>query len=212
MEEYKKQLVEVAKIAYDKGIVNAYEGNLSIKVNDLILITPSGVCKGVLTKDMISVIDFDGNIIEGSYKQSSEYKLHVMSYIKRPDIKAVIHAHAPYTTAYAVANKAIETKAYPEMIMFFGRIPLAEYGTPSTDEIFRGVDKYLHRHDAVLLANHGILVVGDCIHSTFYKLEAAESIARVLMLAESLGGAKDLSDENLERLEMIKARNKKEKT
>ncbi len=212
MEEYKKHLVEVSRNAYDKGLVNAYEGNLSIRVNDMILITPSGVCKGVLEKEMISVIDFRGNIIEGRCKPSSEYRLHVLSYLKRPDIKAVIHAHAPYTTAYAVANKAIETKAYPEMIMFFGSIPLAEYGTPSTDEIFRGVDKYLPDHDAILLANHGILVVGDSIHHTFYKLEAAESIARVLMLAESLGGAKNLSEENLERLEIIKTRNVKEKT
>ncbi|MDP4180752.1 MAG: class II aldolase/adducin family protein [Bacillota bacterium] len=207
LDEMKSQLVEVAKLAYKKGMVNTYEGNLSVRKGDFICITPSGVSKGLLNEDMISVIDLDGRIIEGSCKPSSEWRLHALSYINRTDINAVIHAHSPYTTAYAIANKAIETKAYPEMIVFFDKIPLADYGTQATDEIFDGVKKYIPDHDAILLANHGIITIGKDIYDTFYRLEAAESIAKALILSEFLGGGKDLPQAKIDELYEIR-RNK----
>ena len=196
----KGQLVEVAKLAYNKGIVNAYEGNLSLRNGDRVYITPSGVSKGLLDEDMVVVTDLSGNILEGKLKPSSEIRLHLFSYRRRPDIGGVVHAHAPYTTAYAVANRPIETKAYPEMIMFFDKIPLADYGTPGTDEIFQGVEKYIENYDAILLANHGIMTVGKSVADAFFKLEAAESIARVLALAKILGGEKDLPASKLQEL------------
>lgn len=196
----KGQLIEVARLAYNKGIVNAYEGNLSLRNGDRVYITPSGVSKGLLDEDMVVVTDLKGNILEGTLKPSSEIRLHLFSYRRRPDIGGVVHAHAPYTTAYAVANRPIETKAYPEMIMLFDKIPLADYGTPSTDEIFQGVEKYIENYDAILLANHGIMTAGKSVADAFFKLEAAESIARVLTLAKILGGEKDLPARKLQEL------------
>lgn len=199
-DKFKQQLVEVAKLAYSKSLVNAHEGNLSIRVNDRVYITPSGVCKGFLDEDMIAVTDLNGRVLGGTHKPSSEIRLHLLTYAERPDIGAVVHSHAPYTTSYAVANKPIETKAYPEMIVFFGKIPLADYGTQSSDEIFRGVRKYIPDHDVVLLANHGVMTVGRDIYDAFFKLEAAESIAKVLTLSNILGGEKELPPEKLEEL------------
>ncbi|HEY9060120.1 MAG TPA: class II aldolase/adducin family protein [Pseudobacteroides sp.] len=209
LEQVKTQLIEVTRMAYDKGMVNTYEGNISIRNGNYICITPSCFPKCLLSEETIPVIDLDGNVIEGSLKPSSEWKLHTLSYIERSDVNGIIHSHSPYTTAYAVANKPIETKAYPEMIVLFDRIPLAAYGTQSTDAIFTGVGEYIKDYDVILLANHGVLSLGKDVYNAFYKLEAAESTARVLILSEILGGGKALPEEKLDELYKIRKRNSK---
>ena len=203
-EQIRKQIVEVSRLLYDKGMVNAYEGNVSILADNRLYITPSTTCKGFLTEDLIVVTDIYGNIIEGRRKPSSEIKLHLAAYRKRADIKAVVHAHSPYATAYALANKPIESRAYPEMIMLFDRVPLAVYGTPSTDEVYCGMDEHISNHDVILLANHGIIAVGSNVYDAFFKLEAAESIAKVLTFARLVGGEKELPSHKLEELYEIR--------
>lgn len=153
-----------------------------------------------MTEDMIVVTDINGNVLEGMYKPSSEIKLHLAAYKLRSDVKAVIHAHPPYSTAYAVANKPIETKGYTEMITFFGKIPLAKYGQPSTEQISVGIEEFIDNYDIILLANHGIITVGNDIYNAFFKLEAAESMAKTLLLTKLLGGEKELPESELERL------------
>lgn len=196
----RKRIVEVSKLMYDKGLVNPYEGNVSVLHEEKVYITPGGIYKGCLSEDMIVVTDLNGNILEGMYKPSSEIKLHLAAYKNRRDIKSVVHAHPPYATAYAVANKPIETKAYTEMIAIFGKIPLAKYGTPSTDEISVGIEEYIGMYDIILLANHGIVTVGTDINNAFFKLEAAESMAKTLLLTKMLGGEKELPENELEKL------------
>ncbi|MEN2776782.1 class II aldolase/adducin family protein [Acetivibrio clariflavus] len=200
MAELVKKILEISKLMYDKGFVNPYEGNISILDGEQIYITPAGVCKGFLTEDMIVVTDINGNVLEGMYKPSSEIKLHLAAYKLRSDVKAVIHAHPPYSTAYAVANKPIETKGYTEMITFFGKIPLAKYGQPSTEQISVGIEEFIDNYDIILLANHGIITVGNDIYNAFFKLEAAESMAKTLLLTKLLGGEKELPESELERL------------
>lgn len=196
----KKQLVEVAGMMYDRRLVNAFEGNLSIREGERIYITPSAVCKGMLTEDMVMVTDPDGRILEGTRKLSTETKLHLGAYSIRKDIGAVIHTHSPYATAFAVANQPLETKGYAEMMMLFKKIPLAAYGMPSSDEVFDGVKEYLAGYDVVLLANHGIMAVGRDAYDAFFKIEAAETIAKVLYLARQLGGEKALPEERQDEL------------
>lgn len=200
MAELVKKILEISKLMYDKGFVNPYEGNISILDGEQIYITPAGVWKGFLTEDMIVVTDINGNVLEGMYKPSSEIKLHLAAYKLRSDVKAVIHAHPPYSTAYAVANKPIETKGYTEMITFFGKIPLAKYGQPSTEQISVGIEEFIDNYDIILLANHGIITVGNDIYNAFFKLEAAESMAKTLLLTKLLGGEKELPESELERL------------
>lgn len=205
----KKEILQVSKLMYDKGMVNAYEGNVSILDDDKVYITPSGICKGFLTEEMIVVTDMDGNIIEGTCKPSSEIKLHLAAYRARKDIRSVVHAHPPYSTAYAIANKPIETKAYAEVIMFYGRIPLAHYGKPSGDEIFDGVKELINDYDIILLANHGVMSVSQNIFDAFFKLEAAESIAKTLILAKIIGGEKDLPEDKIKELYSIREKVRK---
>ncbi len=196
----KSSIVEVSRLLYSKNLATAFEGNISVIEDNKIYITPSGICKGFVTEEMLVVMDLDGNVLEGDYKPSSEAKMHFAAYRNRPDIKAVVHAHPPYATAFALANKPIETKAYPEMIVLFGKIPLAAYGTPSTDEIYYGMEQPIKEYDIILLANHGVIAVGSDVYNAFFKLESAEGIAKVLTLAGQLGGARELPPNKLEEL------------
>lgn len=175
----REQIVKVSKLMYERAMANAFEGNVSVRDDNSIYITPSRICKGFLNEDMIVKTDMNGNVLEGMYKPSSEIKLHLAAYRERKDIWSVVHAHPPYATAYAVANKPIETKAYAEMLMLFGRIPVSKYGTPATDEIYYGMEEYLRDHDVILLANHGIVAVGRDCFDAFYKMEAVETMAKL---------------------------------
>lgn len=206
----REQIVKVSKLMYERDMANAFEGNVSVRDDNSIYITPSRICKGFLNEDMIVKTDMNGNVLEGMYKPSSEIKLHLAVYRERSDIWSVVHAHPPYATAYAVANKPIETKAYSEMLMLFGKVPVAEYGTPTTDEIYYGIQEYLTDHDVILLANHGIVAVGRDSFDAFYKMEAAETMAKTLILAKVLGGENQIPDNKLKELYELRERFKNE--
>lgn len=208
MNQQVQDILQLSRLMYEKGMVNAFEGNLSVKTVEGLIITPSQICKGFLTEEMLVETDRQGRVIKGSRKPSSEILVHLEAYSIRSDIGAVIHAHTPYATAFAVANKPLETKAYPEMIALYGEIPLVKYGTPSTPGICADLKNHLCDHDVVLLANHGIVAVGKDLYDAYYKLESAESIAKVLLLTRILGGEHDLPPEEVERLRDMRIKNK----
>jgi L-fuculose-phosphate aldolase len=199
-EDLKQIIVDIARTMDQKNLVNTYEGNLSIKHDGKILITPSGRSKASLTTDMIAVIDGSGEQIEGKLKYSSEFLLHAAAYRLRKDAGAAIHSHAPYLTSYALNNQPIESNAYPEMINLFGRIPVVPYGTPGTDEIAAEMGPHIEMSKVVLLANHGVLAVGTDLYDAFNLTQAAESIAYILTLAHNLGHVKDLTLEQVARV------------
>jgi L-fuculose-phosphate aldolase len=196
----KKELVEICKLMDQKGFVNAYDGNLSVKQDNLIYITPSGKSKLTLTQDMIAVIDENGNQIEGDYKPSSELTMHTNAYKVRDSIGAVIHAHSPYLTAHAICNKPVESKAFCEMIAIFKKINVAPYGRPGTEKIFKHVPEFLKTENIVLLANHGVLAVGKDIESAFNTIEVAETITKTLTIAKSIGTEDDLDKDEYDFL------------
>lgn len=197
---YKKEIIYYSKLLYEKGMVNAYEGNLSIKDHNKIYITPSQKCKGLLIEDMIMTIDQAGHVLDGRLKISSEVGLHLEVYRLSKKYKAVIHAHSPYATAFAIANKAIESKAYPEMIALYKKVPVIKYGTPSTPAIYEDLKNYIDDYQVVLLENHGIVSYGETIEEAYYKLESIESIAKVLLLNMQLGGPSNLPDYEIKKL------------
>ena len=154
----------------------------------------NGTILKVNTKD--NILKCTGRKIQDFFRNKNAH----CGYRSRPDIESVIHAHPPYATAFAVDNKPIETRAYPEMILLFKKIPLADYGTPSTDEIFYGIEEYVQDYDIILLANHGVIAFGNYAYDAFFKMESAEGIAKVLAIAAQLGGEKELPQNKLEEL------------
>jgi L-fuculose-phosphate aldolase len=191
-----KDILTVCKRLDQKGLVNAYEGNISVCKDGLIYITPAGKNKAFLDEEMICVLEV-GSLkqVGGIFLPSSELLLHTNSFQTRKDIGAVIHAHPPYLTAFALAHRPVETKAYPEMMGNFKKIPVAPYGRPGTPDIFEPARELIKKYNGVLLANHGVLVVGKDVYDAMNKAEAMEAIARVLSLTEQIGKPVDLADD-----------------
>lgn len=203
--EIKKEICEIGKRIYNKGFVAANDGNITVKVNDNeFWATPTGVSKGYMTPDMLIKVDRDGRVLEGTWKPSSELKMHLRVYKERPDAGAVVHAHPPTATGFAIARIPLDQYIMPEAIISLGTVPIAEYGTPSTDEIPDAVSKYLQDHDAILLENHGALTVGTDLLNAYFKMETLEFYAKLSLIARQLGGAQELSGEQVEKLMEIR--------
>lgn len=197
----KEDIVEVGRRIYNRGFVAANNGNISVRTgDDEILTTPTGVSKGFMTPDMIIKVDLAGNKLEGEMEPSSELKLHLDIYRQRPDVRAVLHAHPPVATAFAVAGIPLDRPVLPEIVISLGAIPIAKYATPSTEELAVNVRPYVKKHDAVLLENHGALTVGHDLYNALYKMEKIEHFAQVILYARLLGGERELPPGEVEKL------------
>ena len=201
--EIKKQICEIGKRIYDKGMVAANDGNISVKISEnTFLCTPTGVSKGFMTPDYICKVDAEGKVIQANpgFKPSSEIKMHMRVYKERPDVNSVVHAHPLYATGFAIAGIPLTQPIMPEAVIALGCVPIAEYGTPSTDEIPNAVAKYLQNYDAVLLENHGALTFSDSLLNAYHKMESVEFYARLLYISKQLGGPKELSSDQIDKL------------
>ena len=200
-------IVEAGRRLYQKGMVAANDGNLSCRLEEgLILITPTGVCKGDLDPDQLLVVDAEGRVVRGSLRPTSEMKMHLAVYRNRPDVEAVVHAHPPRATAFAVARIPMDRVSLPEVVFSLGRIALAEYGTPSTDEIPDSIQRHIPTCDAILLSNHGALTVGTSVMDAYFKMETLEHFADISLSARLLGGAVYLDEEQEAALYEVRAR------
>lgn len=186
--DYKNELIQIAKLAEQKGFVNAHEGNISLidRLTGQIYITPSGTRKLSLTEDQIAVVDRDGNQIEGCKKRSSEIKLHLAVYEMRPDCNGAVHSHCPYLTAYAMCGMSIEANCHEEFLMTRD-IPCIPFGRTGTEEIFRGLKDVIGDHDLILLSNHGVLCIGRTLAGAFMILEALENTVKSYTIAMQIG-------------------------
>lgn len=205
--EIKKQICEIGKRIYDKGMVASNDGNISVKLNDNeFLCTPTGVSKGFMTPEYICKVDAEGKVIQANpgFRPSSEIKMHMRVYKNRPDVNSVVHAHPLYATGFAIAGIPLTQPIMPEAVISLGCVPIAEYGTPSTEEIPDAVEKYLQSFDAVLLENHGALAFADNLLNAYHKMESVEFYARLLYISKQLGGPKELSKAQVERLYEIR--------
>jgi len=205
----REQIVKVAKLMYEKGMVNAFAGNLSVRDGNNVYITPSGICKGFLKEDMIVKTDMNGNILEGMYKPSSEIKLHLEAYKKRKDIYSVVHAILLIPLRTRLPTNLLNQKRVLKWLFFLERY-LLQHTYPSTDEIFSGVEEYINEYDVILLANHGIVSFGRDVFDAYFKLEAAEDIAKTLILSRLLGGEKDLPENKLKELDDMRKKRRTE--
>ena len=190
LDELKKEIIYFGKLAGEKNFTPGYSGNFSARYGDKILITSSGSANGYLSEDELVVMDFDGNLAEGNKKPSSEKMLHAEFYRQRPDINYIIHVHSPFLSTFACMHIALDEPIMAENVFYFGQIPLAEYGLPSSMDLVEKTSKYFKEYDAVLMANHGFIVGGKTIKDAFLKLELAESYAQVVFNTKVMGQPK----------------------
>lgn len=187
--EAKKAIIEVGKRMYNKGFVAANDGNISCKVaQNAVWATPTGVSKGYMTPDMLVKMDLTGKVLMGSYKPSSEMKMHLRVYQENPDVRAVTHAHPPVATSFAIAGISLDKAILPEAVIQLGSVPIAHYATPGSQEVPDSIAPYCKSHNAVLLANHGALSWGKDVFEAFFRLESIEYYATILMYTGSIIG------------------------
>ena len=199
--QIKQDIVEIGRRIWMRGYVAANDGNISVRMGpDEFLCTPTGVSKGFMTPEMIIKVNGSGELLGGNFRPSSEIKMHLGVYRDRPDVNAVVHAHPPISTAFAVAGIPLTKAVLPEVVISLGGIPLTEYGTPSTDEIPKAIAKYLQEYDAFLLENHGALTVGSDVFNAYFKMETMEHFATISLAARQLGGEKEFTPEQVDRL------------
>lgn len=205
--EIREQICEVGRRVWLKGWVAANDGNISMRLGENeVIATPTGVSKGFMSPDMLIKTDLNGKVISGYLNPSSELKIHLEAYKQRPDVKAFVHAHPPFSTGFAVANLPLNFKTLPEIIISLGSIPLAKYGTPSTVELSDSISELVKCHDAILLANHGAIALGKDVMNAYYKMESVEHFALISITAHQLGGMKAIPEPEVRKLEEVRER------
>lgn len=197
---YKKEIVRIGKTLHQKNFVASNDGNLSIRKDNKIFITPTCVSKGFLSVDHIVEVDLEGNILKGTRKPTSEILMHLTVYKNRPDINAVCHAHPIYATAFASIGKALDKQILPEVIISLDKIPLVKYATPGTEALSKKLLPFIKKYDAMLLENHGVLSMGADLLSAYFKLETVEHFAQICFVANQIGKLNTLSEKEIQKL------------
>jgi L-fuculose-phosphate aldolase len=194
-----------------RGLIAGQDGNLSVRLSPTrALVTPSGLLKALLAPGDMVEVDLSGRKLRGRRNPTTELDLHLRILRRRPDVGAVVHAHPPTATGFAVAGEGFDKFVLPEIILLFGRVPLVPYGTPGTAELGDRVEPYIDRHDGLLLANHGAVTVGPTLDTAWIRMESLEQAARIVLTARALGRVTELTNDAAARLEAGRARTRRE--
>src|SRR5256885_6780491 len=203
--QLRADIVEVGRRMYARGYTASNDGNISVRLDaGRLLMTPKSVCKGFMTPEMMCITDLEGQKIQGDRDPSSEALMHLEVYRQRADVNAVVHAHPPIATGFAVAGIPLDRPVLAEVLTTLGSVPIAEYATPSTRELPEAVRKYIKADDGMLLANHGALTVGSDLFSAYYKMETIEHFARISLVARLLGRENLIAREEVARLQGLR--------
>lgn len=192
----KKTIIDIGQRMYVRNFVAANDGNISVRTGDNeVWATPTGVSKGYMKKKMLVKVDLDGNVLEGTYKPSSELKMHLRAYRENADIKAVCHAHPPICTCFAIAGIPLDVPVLAEAVITLGDVPVAPYAELGSREVPEVIAPYCHTHNGVLLANHGAVTWAEDAYAAYYRLESMEYYANILLITEKILGRQNRLDE-----------------
>jgi len=200
-------MIEVGRRLDQLGYVPATDGNISVRLSlREILATVSGVRKGLLAPRDFVVIDPEGHVLRGAGRPSTEIQMHLRIYRDRPDAMAVVHAHPPTATGFAVAGIPLTACVLPEVVATIGAVPLAPYATPSTPDLPESIAPFIKDHDAILLANHGVVVFAPTLFDAANRMETVEQFAKILFVATTLGQVNRLTGGQVDQLNEIRHR------
>jgi L-fuculose-phosphate aldolase len=185
-------IIDVGRRLHAKGLVTAAEGNVSVRTAEGLLVTASGVGKGDLTPELVIATDRDGTPLAAGPRVSSEIAMHLAIYRRRPDVRAIVHAHPPAATAFAVAHVPLDQPILAESVLLLGPVPLVPYAAPATPALAEAVGAACAGANALLLANHGAVTMGDTLARAHQRMETLEHLAHVTLLARTLGEPRPL--------------------
>jgi L-fuculose-phosphate aldolase len=200
--ELQREMVRVSRLLHDHEWVANHEGNLTALAGDgHVLATPTAMSKGDVREGDLLLVDRSGRKIHGSRRPFSELSMHLAVYKGRPDVGAIVHAHPPASTAFAVAGRPVDAAFLPEFVVSIGgKVPLVPFALPGSETLNNSLVPFLEPFDVVLLQNHGVLAWGPDLSTALLRVEHCESAARILLSAGPLGGPKPLTDEVVRQL------------
>lgn len=202
----RQEVVRVCARLYERGLIAGQDGNVSVRLDaHRVLVTPAGLSKVDVTPEALVVLTLDGRRVQGAHQPSSEVGMHLRIYARRPDVAAVVHAHPPVATGFAVAGEDFLAGVLPEIIYQMGGVPLVPYATPGTPAVADAFEPYLERHDAFLMASHGATTVGPTLAVAHQRMESLEHAARIILTARTLGRVNALSDDQVDALTAARA-------
>jgi L-fuculose-phosphate aldolase len=197
----REEICRIGRMLHQCGYVAGCDGNISVRVGrNKVLTSPTSICKGMMEPDDLVTVDLEGRQTGGHRHPSTELGMHLLFYGMRPDVRAVVHAHPPTATGFATAGIALDEPLVAEVVVTFGGIPLAAYGTPGTKELADSLTPYIPGHDAILMANHGVVTCGPDLLNAYMKMEKVEHYAKVVAVARQLGAGRPLSPEDVRKL------------
>jgi len=196
----RQEICRIGHMLHGRSYVAGTDGNISVRLShDLVLCTPTSLCKGMMEPDDLVIVDLEGKQRNGTRHPSSELAMHLLFYSMRPEIRAVVHAHPPTATGFAAAGTSLEEALVAEVVTALGKIPLANYGMPGTHELTDALRPLIRNHDAILMAHHGVVTCGSTLLRAYMNMECVEHYARVALVARQLG-AHPLPEEEVRRL------------
>ena len=206
-EAHRREICTAGRWIHARHFAPATDGNISIRLDtSRVLTTPTCLSKGMMTPDDLVVTDMQGRALSGARPPSTELAMHLLIYRLRPDVYAICHAHPPIATGFAAAGVPLDKAILSEAVSSLGCVPLAPYGTPGTTELCDSIEPLLRNHDAILLANHGVVTYGHDLLSAFFRLETVEHFAQVSLVTQLLGKQAVLSAGDIDKLLAARAR------
>ena len=206
-EKHREEIVRFGRLLHQTGLVAATDGNLSVRLADgNILCTPTLMSKGLMEADDLVIVDPHGHKLHGTRNVSSEIAMHLLIYHRRRDVGGVVHAHPPTATGFAAAGMALDRALCAELIVTLGSVPLASYETPGTPELAEALAPLVAEHDAVLMANHGVVTCGVDLLNAYMNMETVEHFAKIALVTHLLGKQQTLSDQHVDKLREIRTK------
>ncbi len=201
--QIKQDIVCICRMLHRKNYLAATDGNVSVRLGDRVLVTPTGINKGLMEADQVITVDREGRVLKGEGRPTSEIRMHLLAYELRPDVGAVVHAHLPYATACTLAGIDLLEPILPEVVITLGGIPTAPYATPGSAAVPEAVRGLIREYDAILLSRHGAMTVGRDVMDAYNKMEKLEHTARVVLAARLQGPVPPLAAGEVETLRRI---------
>ncbi len=203
--EVARDIVRCCRRLWQAGLIAGQDGNVSVRYRpDRLLVTPRGLLKSELVPEDLVEVDLAGAHLGGSRQATTELDLHLRIFRRRRDCGAVVHAHPPTATGFAVAGEGIPANVLPEVALLMGEVPVVPYATTGTPALGDAVEPFLDAHEVVLLANHGAVAWGPDLASARIRMESLEHAARILLAARSLGGVTTLTPDQMHDLERLR--------
>lgn len=201
----RNNLCRFCHLLYERGLLAAAEGNVSIRCGEFFLTTPSGRNKGLINANELVLTDQEGRPVERQQKASSEFAMHLQVYRSRPEINVVIHCHPVYATVFACSKKELSSCLLTEVAVCIGLVPTAELALPSTKQVAESILPWVTKTDCILLAHHGALTYGADLEDAFNKMETLERYAQISYYAELWGQAQYILPAKIRELEVLRS-------